>query len=332
MPYCAVPGCHNRSGKVKTEDVKTEDVKTEDVKTEDVKTEDVKGWHKIPADKSLKRKWIVVIKRELPYPDDENFHVCGLHFDENVFERDLMSDILRKSKKKLKIKKKIHLKAEAVPSIFPFSEVKQKRPSNILEETRVRKEILNDTTMVEDHCPAVNQPVQEAGSSNCITVWADEIDESNADRNSPARSDDDTNNISFLETINDNRREFFEDDMKFVMSWKQIKDLFHYCLNCGSLAEVFQVYTKGIVLFVKLECTEGHQITWSSNSTSRWNDINSHCRISVNVRVKYFAIPRGYGSCQNRLFYGQNIQSHTRKCINPIYQCSLSKTLRRMVK
>ena len=192
-----------------------------------------------------------------------------------------MSDILRNSKKKLKIKKKFHLKAEAVPLIFPFSEVKQKRPPNILEETRVRKEILNDATMVEDHCPAVNQPGQEAGSSNCTTAWADEIDESNVDRNSPARSDDGTNDISFLETINDNRHEFFEDDMKFVMSWKQIKDLFHYCLNCGSLAEVFQVYMKGIVLFVKLECTEEHQITWSSNLTDRWNDINVLTAASV---------------------------------------------------
>ena len=44
------------------------------------------------------------MKREPPYPVDKNFYVCGLHFDENKFEKNMMSEILRESKRKFKIK------------------------------------------------------------------------------------------------------------------------------------------------------------------------------------------------------------------------------------
>ena len=44
------------------------------------------------------------MKREPPYPVDKNFYVCGLHFDENKFEKNMMSEMLRESKRKFKIK------------------------------------------------------------------------------------------------------------------------------------------------------------------------------------------------------------------------------------
>ena len=55
------------------------------------KAHDVKGWHYIPRDevnKDLPNRWIILIKREPPYPRDENFAVCGLHFEDECFIRE----------------------------------------------------------------------------------------------------------------------------------------------------------------------------------------------------------------------------------------------------
>ena len=44
------------------------------------KTSDVKGWHKVPTlDKLERMKWLHAM-RDLPYPSDKNFYICGLHF------------------------------------------------------------------------------------------------------------------------------------------------------------------------------------------------------------------------------------------------------------
>ena len=186
-----------------------------------------------------------------------------------------MSEILHDSQKKFKIKKKFNLKDGAVPSIFVFSEMKQKRPPNILAKTREREGVLSEITMVEQHQGDKTIPsLQEASTSTYSTYSACYADTSDSDRNSQAENNDSTNDSSFCETIDDDRCEFFEDDVKFVISWKHIKELFRYCLNCGAFADVTQVYTKGIALFVKLECTVGHKITWSSNSIDERNGVN----------------------------------------------------------
>ena len=53
-------------------------------------TATVKGWHPVPTnDLTLRKNWLAKMKREPPYPKDENFVLCGLHFEEKCFERDL---------------------------------------------------------------------------------------------------------------------------------------------------------------------------------------------------------------------------------------------------
>ena len=57
-----------------------------------LKTDDMKGWHNVPhkpKDMLLRQKWLVAMKRDPPYPKNEHFSVCGLHFTDECFERDL---------------------------------------------------------------------------------------------------------------------------------------------------------------------------------------------------------------------------------------------------
>ena len=61
------------------------------------KGDDVKGWHIVPYkenEKELRKKWLHALKRDPPYPEnDKNFVVCGLHFDDNSFKRDLRYEL-----------------------------------------------------------------------------------------------------------------------------------------------------------------------------------------------------------------------------------------------
>ena len=47
-----------------------------------LKKDEGKGWHIVlhkPEDKLIRQKWLVAMKRDPPYPKDNNFYVCGLH-------------------------------------------------------------------------------------------------------------------------------------------------------------------------------------------------------------------------------------------------------------
>ena len=81
MVFCAAINCSNSSNKQKTYEVK--------------------GWHKVPVKKELRKKWITAMKRNPPFPSENNFVLCGMHFRDECFQRDLKVFKLLKS---LKIK------------------------------------------------------------------------------------------------------------------------------------------------------------------------------------------------------------------------------------
>ena len=63
------------------------------------KTSDVKGWHKVPTSDKLERmKRLHAMRRDPPYRSDENFYICGLHFEDDCFERNLKVRIITQSK------------------------------------------------------------------------------------------------------------------------------------------------------------------------------------------------------------------------------------------
>ena len=98
-----------------------------------LKTNDVKGWHNVPhkpKDMLLRQKWLVAMKRDPPYPKIEHFSVCGLHFADECFERDLRYQ-LQGGKRNFK------LIATAVPTIFDFED---KLHGKISGETRTGRQ------------------------------------------------------------------------------------------------------------------------------------------------------------------------------------------------
>ena len=68
------------------------------------KTSDVKCWHKVPTSDMFKRmKWLHAMRRDPPYPSDENFYICVLRFENDCFEPDLKVRVITQSKVFLKI-------------------------------------------------------------------------------------------------------------------------------------------------------------------------------------------------------------------------------------
>ena len=90
MPLCAVPTCDNSSSRK-------------------VKAVNAKGWHTIPSDQILRTKWMVAVRRKPPYPDDEYIQLCGLHFEDDCFERDFNAELMNTPKR-------FKLNEDAVPS------------------------------------------------------------------------------------------------------------------------------------------------------------------------------------------------------------------------
>ena len=85
-----------------------------------IKAKDVKGWHRLSTDRTIRNKWIAAVRREPEdpeYPDD--FRVCGLHFEDECFVRDLKAELTGAPRTFM-------LKVDAVPSVFAFSEQKKK--------------------------------------------------------------------------------------------------------------------------------------------------------------------------------------------------------------
>ena len=129
MVYCAAPCCNNRSfgsnKKAKHE---------------------VKGWQYIPQNKTLRAKWIAAMRREPPYPKDENFAICGLHFSDDCFIEDLQA-------KYCGTPNSFKLKDDAVPSLFEFSKPRKRRQSSEKRAAkRSRQDIVTSIERKDEPC------------------------------------------------------------------------------------------------------------------------------------------------------------------------------------
>ena len=67
------------------------------------------------------------MKRQPPYPDDKNFVLCGLHFEDDYFVRDFMHE-LNNQKRKYKLGE----------DDGPISKEKQKRRSSEMRQERTK--------------------------------------------------------------------------------------------------------------------------------------------------------------------------------------------------
>ena len=141
--------------------------------------------------------------------------------------------------------------------------------TNNLEASKRRNEILNQIVLQESH----TQP-EVSSIEGCLQA------EVLFDEECTSGSEVDCLDESFQETtsrINDN----LDNDQKFVVSWQQLKDLFIFCLDCGGKAEIMQAFTKGMIVYVKLECTVGHQTSWSSSPDKTVEDMHTTTAAAV---------------------------------------------------
>ena len=54
-------------------------------------------------------------------------------------------------------------------------------------------------------------------------------------------------------------------DFEFMfVRWKKLELLFRFCMECGSSVSSRQYHIIGATVFVTLECTAGHRVTWDS--------------------------------------------------------------------
>ena len=138
--------------------------------SEKKKGDDVKGWHIVPYkenEKELRKKWLHALKRDPPYAENfKNFVVCGLHFDDNSFKRDLRHELCGG-------RYAFVLLEDAVPSVFTFSTSVEKR---VLSERRAgKRKQLSD---VNKFCPPCSSrehisevPLEPTySSSNSVTI------------------------------------------------------------------------------------------------------------------------------------------------------------------
>ena len=127
MPSCGVPLCNSYSSK-------------------HVKTEDCKGWHRLPPEGKIREEWLRVIRRENT-PDFSNFppdfRICGLHFSDESFERDLKHELTG-------AKRTFSLKDDVIPTIFKFKKQPRKRKHS---EERASKRSCKDllSSIMENH-------------------------------------------------------------------------------------------------------------------------------------------------------------------------------------
>ena len=69
--------------------------------------------------------------------------------------------------------------------------------------------------------------------------------------------------------------------MGLFVSWMQLKMLFQYCFLCGAQSEIIRVHAKGVVVVLKLECIQIHEVYWSSHSQKRSNNGNIMMAASI---------------------------------------------------
>ena len=81
MPSCCVPLCESHSSRKK------------------VTATDCRGWHNLPNNDNTRKEWLVSIRRgtSTRFPDfPKDFRACGLHFEDNCFERDFRHEFFGK--------------------------------------------------------------------------------------------------------------------------------------------------------------------------------------------------------------------------------------------
>ena len=69
-------------------------------------------FHKFPKDSDTNKKWIHLCKRKDPI-NVENARICGLYFEADVYERNMMYELLGK----LVPQNKIKMKKGSVPTL-----------------------------------------------------------------------------------------------------------------------------------------------------------------------------------------------------------------------
>ena len=240
MPSCGVPLCKSYSSKK-------------------VKTEDCKGWHFLPTDRDKRQEWLTVIRREKSpdFPDfPPDFRICGLHFSEECFERDLKHELAG-------AKRTYTLRDDAIPTIFNF---KQQAPKRKLSDERAakrcRKEIVSAIMEVQEKVDAEKTVPRVEDSACCssesVEMIPDDLDVSILD---DAQLDE---SFTVEGDEEDNDEVKFLDSERIIVNWNLLKPLFSHCSRCGSPSEIQKVSSSGAAVLVTTECQDGHNIVWSS--------------------------------------------------------------------
>ena len=114
MPHCVVVGCNEQAKKNKDPKVR---------------------FHCFPEDPELYRAWVNAVKRTT-LPKDPR--VCSRHFERACFDESFLMELQLMGSSR----KKISLKPDAIPTIFPHKSVKAARPSSVQRaEKRQRLEV-----------------------------------------------------------------------------------------------------------------------------------------------------------------------------------------------
>ena len=234
MVYCASPNCSNAS--------------------RNKRKADVKGWHYIPQNEALRKKWIVAMRRDPPYPKDENFALCGTHFEDGYFADDPKALYGG-------MKKSFKLKDDAVPTIFLTSKSTKKRKcSEDRASKRLRKEMIS-SLLPKPHCSK-----SACGDDSDVAMGSslDILDDSGDDQ----PPDVDEEHESRLEEdapfiCEEDETDFQENVEKFdimFVRWDKLQPLFKFCIKCGSSARIKRPHVVGATVIVNIECTLGHEL------------------------------------------------------------------------
>ena len=200
---------------------------------------------------------MAAMHRKTPYPDNEYIQLCGLHFEDDCFERDFKAELMNTPKR-------FKLKEDAVPSIFPFSQPKSKRNSS---EMRVAKRAKAEIISTLESPPQVPSSSKKSdGQAIPAKVIPDNIDELEEPIEDDCVSEPDLDASYVIASEDDEEYLEISKPLDFEMifvSWQKIKLLFSCCFQCGSNAHVTKLHAKGATIFVSSECNAGHMNTWN---------------------------------------------------------------------
>ena len=252
MVGCAAPMCSNHS--------------------RNKKKADVKGWHYIPRELCLRKKWIVAMRRDPPYPKDTNFALCGLHFTDDCFLDDPKA-------KYGGMAASFKLKEDAVPSVFEFSkQIKRRRTSEHRRNKREKTELVNaslEQPVIQINLDATNT---SCSSSQHIEQFEDDYDFDGDDKS--IIDHDSSFRIGEEEAVNSDA---FTGNFDFLfVRLDKLKLLLKFCMQCGSPATVTNCHTIGATVFISIECTSGHKLIWDSLNYDH-KKINDHTILSAAI-------------------------------------------------